>query len=503
VKFRGAGVNKSPGRAWDDGGEYCDVSVSIAKTGDVVHSLPKKQYRAGFWASAHVYSIAVRSDAAGIECAAYKLPGMAEALRYRRYMLGPKGVQLHAGEWRDHTADFYEADKASPEEIKLMYRRVLLSALQFCLKWGVLPNDDLAWGWQEGCELVDLAYREVFPYPWQLIPAARVTGGLELARYGEGAESRFVILNPRGEEAKGTLTVLGCDVGANLVFAAADGSDTTNVLGDGGVEIELRLPAAGVAVVVPVADAAGVTGRTVTASLRQHPRSGLELSLKAPFLTGGNVVKALLPRGYKCDGPARVQMTPGPEPVKLGYSQVVLADSEDRLLGFFSFTEHGDKPTIVVREKASAEEVRAAEAIQEYFRYYTEEVQKKQRLTLPIIASGYLPEVASVIVMKPASEPRIAVFKTAAQARLVIQAPENGIVDTTRQLLRLLDRKYPFYGILPRFVHRRPKETEIRARAGLAWGTVLRDGTILRPAVSAHLYSHTEKGPAYGKPWSP
>ncbi|MCE5240909.1 hypothetical protein LLH23_20795 [bacterium] len=491
VKYRGPAVAASPGRAWDDEGEYCDVSVCIAKTADFIHSLPPKQFRAGFWGNGaeHIYSIAVRSDAGSFEGARYELPGLDSISRYRRYMLGSKAIQLFSGDSRDHTADYYDEENTPPEDIKLMYRRIQIGAMQACLKWGALPCSDLSAGWQESWELHELADRELYPYPWQLKCAATAEGPVDVAQYGTGTNARFAVMNPRGVEAAATLRVA-----TPALYATADGAPTANTLQGGRLAISLKLPPAGTVVLVPVATrAAGVTAGTWRASRVQDETDGVRVTLSA---TQG--LRPVLPPGYGvcADSPWHF----GPK---------VFAATEKALVGFFdgvlppgpSLKGGGkgngsghDLPAIVVRADAALMERKSGEAVQEYFRFYSEEVLQQPRVVLPIVAE---PTAGKLVRFATASAPAIGLNGET----LVIAAPEGQLLDTTRELLRLLDRKYPFYGQIGRWVHKRPIETELRKKLGLAGGTVLRDGTVLTTPLTAALFHPTAKGPAYGMSW--
>lgn len=492
VKYRGPAVAVSPGRAWDDEGEYCDVSVSIARNCDFIHRLPRRDVVPGVWANGgdHVYSIAVRTDAVGIEQARYQLPGLDATAKYMRYILGAKGIQLFAGDSRDRTADFYDAATASPAEVLAMYRRIHLAAMQFCLKWGVLPCADLALGWQDAWELLDLADREVFTQPWQLLPAATVDAGADLARYGTGDRSRFVVLNPRGSELRATLTIDSTAVGAHLLYACADGTETLNGVTAERVTVALDLTPGAVVVLLPVAVAPAAVPGQYRVARQQDPEDGLRLTLPAPGY------EPLIPDGYApvADDPRH-------------FSPTLFVSSERALRAFFAFcpggltkptAPYGPAPTIVVPQGAALAERKAAAAIQEFFRFYTEEVQQRQpRLVLQIVDQPAKPMIAVRTGTVAAVE------LSADGSQLAIQAPAGQLLPVAHRLLRLLEVDYPFYGQISRWVHQRPQETAVRTRAGLAGGMVLRDGTIVRTPLGAWLFNPTGKGPAYGQPWTP
>jgi hypothetical protein len=487
IKFRGPAIAVSPGRAWDDEGEYCDVSVCIAKTADFIHALPKKQYRAGFWGNGaeHIYSIAVRCDAGSFEGARYELPGLDNISRYRRYMLGTKAIQLFSGDSRDHTTDYYDEANTAPEDIKLMYRRIQLGAMQACLKWGALPCSDLAGGWQESWELHELADRELYPYPWELNCTATAEGPVDVAQYG--SQARFVVMNPRGVEVETTLTIQN----PFALYALADGAETENRLVGPKLQIQLRLPAAGVAVLLPVAHRPTVREGTWRVRRVQDAVDGIRVDIAGMMRS---VDRPVVPRGYEaCSDSA------------WHFSRKVFESSEKELLDFFNGVlppgplptgegGNGVAPQIVVHAEAPLLERKAAEAVQEYFRFYSEEVLQKPRVVLPIVTE---PKPGKVVRFAVAPKASIGIVGEA----LVITAPEPELLNTTRELLRLLDRRYPFYGQIGRWVHQRPIETELRKKLGLGGGTVLRDGAILTTPLTAHMFHPIAKGPAYGLPW--
>lgn len=515
VKYRGPYVAVSPGRAWDEEGEYCDVSVCIAKIADFVHSLPPKRYRAGFWTNGghHIYSIAVRCDAGSFEGARYELPGLEENLRYQRYILGHKAIHLFSGDSRDRTTDFYDEENTPPEEIKQMYRRIQLAALQSCLRWGALPCGDLAAGWQETWELHDSADRELFPYPWQLQCRARAPEPLQTAQYGTGQSARFVAINPRGEAIKARIII----VGAPVLYAQADGSETENMWQGREIQIALEMAPGGVAILVPVAHwphkkAVMRVGKWLVRRLRD-PEDGYRIEIKG----AKEGWEPLVPPGYEAAGDSPWHFSPrvfaSPEKAILDFFAEVLppglpaaqAASQPSIApqaplsaaASSALASFGRKAIpIVIRPEAALEEKKAAEALQEYFRFYSEEIRQESRLVLPIITKAPAEKHVSVSLGKEA-------IIQCAGDRLIVAAPEAEILETMRQLLRLLDQRYPFYGQISRWVHQRPKETEIRQKLGLAGGTVLKDGTIFRTPLGASLFNQIPKGPAYGQPWPP
>lgn len=490
VKYRGPAVAVSPGRAWDEEGEYCDVSVCIAKTGDFVHELPKKQYRAGFWGngSDHIYSIAVRSDASSFEGARYMLPGMDDKARYQRYIMGSKAIQLFSGDSRDNTTNYYDEEKTPLPEIKEMYRRIEVSSLQFCVKWGVLPCADMGWGWQEGWELKKLADRELFPYPWQLRPQAWVEGPIDLAQYGTGAQARFALVNSRGVPAEATVRV-NLPAAERVLYALADGQETVNRVGRE-VEVKVSVPAAGVVVLLPVV--VGTRAGEYTVARVNDEVDGLRVVVKG----GAEGLRVVVPDGYEVakDSPWHL-------------SRKIFVAEEKALLDFWGTAAEMSgaggaqapslEQTVILAPGKSVAERKAAEALQEYFRYYSEEVLGKPRVVLPIVAEA--PAGRKVVRVTVGATPTVGL--DAAAECLTIQAPPEALLDTARELLRLLDRRFPYYGQIGRWVHQRPIETKLRQTLGIAGGTVLRDGTVLMTPQTASLWNQVERGLAYGKPW--
>jgi len=346
----------------------------------------------------------------------------------------------------------------------------------------------LAGGWQETWELHDLADRELYPYPWQLNCAATADGPVDVAQYGTGTYARFVVLNPRGGEVETTLTITGNDA----LLALAEGGETRNVLEHDTLQVPVTLPAGGVAVLVPVARyGTSVLKGTWTVRREQDPVDGFRVRVEGR-LQG---LEPVLPRGYQAaaDSPWH-------------FSRKVFAATEAALLEFFDGvpppgplpTGEGGKgnglPAIAIRPDAPLMERKSAEAVQEYFRFYSEEVLQKPRVVLPIVTEA---PTGKCVRFATAPTPAIGLTGEA----LVIASPEAELLDTTRELLRLLDRTHPFYGQIGRWVHQRPIETELRKKLGLAGGTVLRDGTILTTPLTAALFHPTAKGPAYGLSW--
>ena len=496
VKFRGPAVAVSPGRAWDEEGEYCDVSVSIAKTGDFIHELPKKQFRAGYWANggSHIYSIAARCDVDAYEGSRFKLAGEDETFRTMRYMMGSKALQIFAGDSRDNTTNYYDHTAVSHEAILDKYRRIGVSSMQYCLKWGVLPCGDMFTGRQETWEIGEMAHRDVYPFPWQLIPAAEASSGqVDVTRYGTGAESRLVVLNPRGVPLQTELTVYEQEVGARLVFARNDGEPTVNRLGENTSTISLELEPAGIVVLVPVADAAGLAAGTVTAQVQPHPAREPRVELR-----GAGQVRLLSPNPVlRVNGPAGHDL-PAEGHTTL-YAPVFFDGDVAALHDMFRFMETGGPvPALVVAAQAPREYILAAEALQEYVRFYTEEVLQKERLIMPITAEA--PADRPLILLNQADATATEVTAGAA-GRLTLAGPPEAIRDHVYNIMSLLDDAFPFYGMHTPTVHQRPVETELRRTIGIAWSTVMRDGSTRSFRASAWLFSPIAKGPAYDQPW--
>jgi hypothetical protein len=279
-----------------------------------------------------------------------------------------------------------------------------------------------------------------------------------------------------------TLKIDMGDLGGRVLFALADGSETTNTLTGSLNAITLKLPAAGTAVLLPVAQATGTVSGSQTVALKPDPVDGLRLTLP-----NSKALRALVPRWYE----------PSPDS-PLHYSPQLFTSSEKSLLDFFGTCDtiaSLSAVPIVTRPGATREEHQAAEAVQEYFRFYSEEVLSKPRVVMPIVTEAQGRQVRIVVRRSPS------VGLDATGAILTIQAPSEELLDTTRGLLELLDRRFPFYGQIGRWVHQRPKETALRQKLGLAGGTVLSDGSIVTTPVGASLWNSVEKGPAYGKPW--
>jgi hypothetical protein len=313
-----------------------------------------------------------------------------------------------------------------------------------------------------------------------------VQGEADVTRYGTGLQSRFVVMNPKGIEANVTLQIDAADTGAKALYALADGSSTTNTLRGNLTEIALKLPPAGIAVLLPVAQVTGTLSGPQTVSRTMDPEDGLRLTLPQT-----KSVRPVMPDGYEAapDSP-------------LHFSPKLFRSPEKSILDFFDGVDRAMKAgipqatamEIVTPGEASTAQRLAAQAMQEYFRFYSEEVLSKPRLVLPI-------------VIAPTAAKRVRIIPTATAAVtltdqcLTIEAPEQDLLDITRDTLRLLDRRFPFYGQIGRWVHNKPVETALRQKLGLAGGTVLRDGTILTTPLGASLWDQRGKGPLYGNPW--
>jgi len=263
-----------------------------------------------------------------------------------------------------------------------------------------------------------------------------------------------------------------------------------NRVSKGTTSFEATLAPGEIALFPAVADVGAGAAGTFTASMQAAAEGGWRLRVAGPSAPGG--ARFASPLGCKVqEGTATVAAAAG-KPVAAGVWCVSRLfgprEAEIRRFRFFD----GDRPaaTLVVPEKPSPEVTRAAVALREYFRFYTQEVlARPQPVRLPVAAPGAPGEGATVVLRAAPGDASVTVTG-GARPELRITAPEERLFDVTRELLRLLDREYPFYGIVPPYVHKRTKEREARAKAGLLCGMVMKSGEIRHPTL--HAWTHTQ-----------
>ena len=491
VKYRGPSLAKAPGRAWDAEGIYCDVSVAIAHTADLVRALPRKRFRAGFWTNGghHVYSIAVRSDASAFEGSRHALSGWGGA-RYARYVLGTKAFQMFSGDNRDHSTDFYDWQSASADEIRRMYLRMGRATLGACFRWGYPPTTDTGTGYEELMELVYTLADELMPLGWQMVPGARVTPGVDLARYGSGANTHLVLINPTGTAAAAQVAVSSGECGGSaLVFGKRDGTPVENRVEGGTTSFAAALAPGEIAVYPAVADLRPAVRARFRGVVRAEDAGGWRHGLSG---TPAAAATAHFPAPAGCrlqEGKAAAGLSAGrPAEAQAWFVNRLFGPREADLRRFRFFEGEQALTTIVVPDPPSPEVRRAAVALREYFRFYTQEVLARPKPVLLPVARGSRPAGSVVLFEVGKGEPAVRLVPGSAP-ELRITAPEDALVETTRALLRVLDREYPFYGIIPPYVHQRPNEAQARKKAGIALGMLLKSGEVKHPTINAWSYS--------------
>ena len=425
--YRGEGIWRTPGRAYDARGAYVDEGIGVAQMLDYAHSLRQGAYRQAVVANNTpcAYPIAFRVDNSIYEGVADSALARRTEMERARLMHGSKPRSLYHHNLSLALGSKFDWEGLSREQLRVLLRRLWDHSLLFCLHQGYLPSPDLAFGYRRAAALAPII-AELAAAGWQPVPAMRTEAPLWLARYGRGAGTWLVLLNPLDSEVAATVRVeqewLSSRQSAFL-FAAHDGADTPQLLAGGRTTLSVKVPAYG-ALILRAAAAVPRAAR-FEGSVRQRWEAHRGVIAVTPRAPAG--LKYLPRSGYSAAGEGE-------------FRSDLFRSSEASLLGFPYLTAAVSLPA-----GASAPQQWAAWRVQEYFRFW------------PGGHGGAPPPLGGpsgvgggraarpVVRIERAAKPGVRV-EAGTPPALVIAAPDDRLAATVEALLDVLDRRYPTAG---------------------------------------------------------
>jgi hypothetical protein len=425
ARYRGSGLWKTPGRAYDERGPYVDEGVGIALMLDYVHSLQKDGRplaTAGNTAFC-LYPIAFRLDNSFYEGNANAALGNLEALTHDRLLFGSKPRCLYQVNYSLKVSDEGDAAQMSEAAAQKLFLREWDQGLLFCLALGYLPTPDLVFGYPRAVAMSKVI-AEAVQAGWQPVPAMKTTAPIWLTRYGKGGRTWLALINPSEAPVTASVRVdqkyLG-DEGAAYLFADQAGTWTEQTYQNGVTQMQVTLPERGALVLQAVASLP--SGATFKGRTRQQ-WDGVR----------GTVSLEPAPAGVTYVGrPLYVEKGPGQ------FQSTLFQGSRDELLGF-----PWTKAQLALPESADDKQKWAAWRLQEYFRFWEAQEQGAKQPTLLPIVNGQGESGPTVRFQNGAT--MSVTLNAGASPEVILTAPDGRWEELMEPLMALLDERFPFVG---------------------------------------------------------
>ncbi len=472
-EIMGDGSLSSVGRAWDDEGVYVRVPMGTAQLMDYIHTLDAPVGKAGVTPNNGDYAVLARADAVLIEHSPTRLVENWN----KRLMAGEKVMS-----WWDDFDLWSYTDYENGERDRLradlaaMARFIRLRSYQL----GGVPMYRQASGIRSQVEALPRIAR-VVSAGWQPVPAMKGDGDLWFARYGSAPpKGQFIYLpgggdttwlvagNPAAEAAASDIEVHSKYLGYTGVLLADDTGAPLRQTATGGITtLHATVPAAWERVFYPCLRLSEGTDITATVKVEDNLRERIFRVTVHEVRTPGEVSAVARPDWF---GGGRVRWqgqqlpnksetvwyVPWPHPIdrpgvlEFDFGSAWFHATRDALLDFDFVSDGEPACTIVVPEDANADEDYAAFRLQEYFRFWTREVEGAE-VALPI-AHGEV-EGRRVLIgratgagsLKVAYPGHISVVDEA----LLVWSDTADPVPAMLKLLDVLDTKYGYYGVCP------------------------------------------------------
>lgn len=236
-----------PARAYDQRGAWVHEAIGLASLLRYAHTLRTSdgRYRCGVTASLYGdghYAVYGQVDnVIGEGTVDQVLADSARAER-DRWLLGRKPrcwyIHLH----HDELGNRIDTQAMTAEGLRQVVRARWDRAILWSFRFGWLPSPDLVYGYAPMLRALPLIH-DCVRAGWHPVPAMTADQPLWLARYGEGLETRLVVMNPDDRPLTATVRVHSRFLGrGTYLLANADGSATDNVLREGDVILTVPLP---------------------------------------------------------------------------------------------------------------------------------------------------------------------------------------------------------------------------------------------------------------------
>lgn len=475
----GGRVGTEPGAAWDSGGKFSSVQVALGRLADEIHKLKADDTAvAVVMNKPWTYNTATRTDIAMHEWHAYMLEDCFLGLRL---LMGHKPLSW----WKENAAEYIlRWQEMTPGEIRQGIAGIAAFTRLKSLRYGVFQTNLNMTGFKQYFKLAEQMAEMMKAGGWQPVPGVVSAPALWLSRYGKNLRSYIVVGNPTRREIPVVLNIHPSYFGeGNIVFTAYDGSLLKNDYKDKMAEVDLKtLPPFADRTIKAVARFS--FGNMELAESSAEIKSGLareSIRLNWRFEKAGNIVGKLeigvpdgagdfkllindeekpftaAPGKIVCQGEiphmGRLELSYAPE--------VIITGDEENILAFPFVLDRKPASTIVVPPDAEELDRQSAFRIVSFFDWYYRRQQSPVGRTLHLSRKG-MREVAIPIVetLSDASgRPMVKIEQQPGKPGIILsedgkQLTIAGATAAEREkavlaLLKLLEKRYPFYGVLP------------------------------------------------------
>jgi len=452
-KFRGTGMQQSPRRAFDDDGEYVDLSVGVAKMMDFTRSLEKdgrKMALVGNPTGNTRAFLVARCDSAMYERPPYK---SLKELIPLRYAMGHKPLTW----WDDWgISTMINWREMSPQEIQDAYRGVADYVRLASYRYGGYPSPRLVEGVPAIAHELPLL-KKVLLQGWQPVPAVRPQSGvfpdyIWPARYGRESQTYITLGNASQAEWKGQILIDNEYLGtANYLFVDTAGNELHQSINGRTTSLDVRIAPHQTLVLRAVAQASRFAQGGAVASWKDDGAKG-QLVIKSTFTVSDTTA------------PQPDWQETGHDANTWNFESRYLASSAADIENFPYFGA-GKNALIVLPSNPSEQEKQVAHLLEQYFAFWGKNaMQPAQQITFSTI-EGLAPV--------DATQPRIYISESLRKIQAkgnVLQigaVADTSLSDVMLHLLGVLDQKYFYCGTFPRGGEQNG-EAEMIQKSGLA-----------------------------------
>ena len=479
----GKGIENDSACAWNSNDKYCSVQVAMARLAEEIHKIRFEGLGiAMVMNKPWTYNTSTRTDIAIHEWNSFILEDCFIGLRM---LMGHKLISW----WKeDESAGVLRWEDLSPEDIRRGITGITAFTRLKCLRYGVTPYNLTMPGHKEYFRIVEQLTEMMKAGGWQPTPAADSTEKLWLSRYGQGIKSFIVAGNPSAAEKDVNLKIFNSYLGGGYVlFALYDGTNLENICRDGNTEVSLgRVKPFGDITARAIAKLDIPVNCNVKASSSFMMSSASDrviiewdiLNINQKDIEGG--IEIGVPSGssdfilkinderkaikeldakiiYHGKLPARGKL-------ELEYlPEVVIACDEEKLLAF-PFTKNGT-PSSIVKLEAGSNELDKVSALRivSFFDWFFRRQQAPDSkcdqlarngikgLAIPIVEGEFSSDEqhATIGILNEPGKSQINISKDGKTLTITgntAELRERAVL----KLLKILEKKYPFYGVLPK-----------------------------------------------------
>ncbi len=462
--YRGPGLERSPGKAYDDDGQvYVNSEIAHAKFGEAVHALKRNGRTMALTGNIRgdtgSYLAATVLDAALIEHSPWDERPLALNVRY---LLGRKSITYLRGFGRLPQV----TERKEGDLVEMLDTLTSFTVLQ-SLRLGIYPNFRYVIGNPKLIYYMSVFNTLFRDYQWNPVPAATVPERLWVTRYGYGTQGVLYVGNSTSDASKGDVkTASSYFKAASMAWVDFEGRlPVTNRVNGTETSFPINLPR-GEALLLQAGLYSDqpfegeITSRRTRLAGKGH-RDTWTLSATAAhpwFVTQvpGHTVTTIKLNGQPLDfevsqNQCRLTLAPGKNVLEVDYQQEIQLSGPERLVNTPFLTE--DKAahfSIQIPADTPGYQHQAKKLISFFSNYLLGMAGPEQLLSIPVVVKGNpAPTEGVVVILDEANvrpgEPNI----TLEGATVTVKGNDpNEVAKGVDLLLNTLQERYPYYGYL-------------------------------------------------------